>query len=494
VALDLLSHLPVNVRSFGGANGNLSAPTANNAISTSHAAGRNRRAKPSATALGTSLAVSDTNQDIEPSIITNRFAGVDRTTTVFTKFIAGSIPFHYWTSTTNYVNYDGWPTGYQLPIPPNTTRSSDPLLSENPYTAGAFPGRTYCSGVSYDIAPAGGFTHSAVTVWYTDNPGAGQNAWNMTVLEEEDNPVFFDKPSVVTSWDPGGPGRPGTLGYTYVAALSIDVNPPYYREIKVYRQGAIPGFTLVNNQFQYLPSGVTSPILTVDNASGDLYLLWSDATDSVIQIARSTDMGNTFSAPVSAAAFNLVSGNFGTVCDTQNNCVRASSVIMARSNNADHSVGVVWHLHETDGRHTDAGFNQFRFASQSWHWWRGIQIGHTGADDLRDQWNPALDPAADGTYMLTWYDKRDDPNNGLYRVYATRVNADGTAIDPADTLIYNAAAGADPSQLPVIGGLRYMGDYQDIWEWYGTWYGATTYIAPSGNPPPQDIYITRIAQ
>jgi hypothetical protein len=36
----------------------------------------------------------------------------------------------------------------------------------------------------------------------------------------------------------------------------------------------------------------------------------------------------------------------------------------------------------------------------------------------------------------------------------------------------------------------YMGEYQDIWEWYGTWYGSTTYIAPNGN---QDIYITRTA-
>jgi hypothetical protein len=311
----------------------------------------------------------------------------------------------------------------------------------------------------------------------------------MMVIDEQDNPAFFDKPSVATSW------HPGTLGYTYVATLSIDGNTPY-REIRIYRQGATPGFTFVNSQFQYLPSGVTSPILTVDSATGDVYLLWSDATDSVIQIARSTDMGNTFSAPVSAAAFNLMSGNFGTVCaNTQNNnCVKASSVLMARSNNADHSVGVVWHLRESDGRHTDAGFNQFRFASQSWHWWRGIQIGHTGADDLHDQWNPAIDPALDGTYMLTWYDKRDDPNNGLYRVYASRVNADGTAIDPADTLIYNGAAGADPSQLPIIGGLgglRYMGDYQDIWEWYGTWYGSTTYITPGGQ---QDIYITRTAQ
>ncbi len=125
---------------------------------------------------------------------------------------------------------------------------------------------------------------------------------------------------------------------------------------------------------------------------------------------------------------------------------------------------------------------------QSWRWWRGVQIGHSGANDQRDQWNPALDPAYDGTYMLMWYDRRDDPNNNLYRVYATRVNPDGTAIDPTDTVLYNSAAGADLTQLPMIGGVRYRGEYQDIWEWYGTWYGSTTYITPTGT---QDIFITR---
>jgi hypothetical protein len=35
-----------------------------------------------------------------------------------------------------------------------------------------------------------------------------------------------------------------------------------------------------------------------------------------------------------------------------------------------------------------------------------------------------------------------------------------------------------------------MGD-KDISEWYVTWYGSTTYIAPSGD---QDIYSTRTAQ
>ena len=496
VTRDLLAHLVSSVPVVGSANHSATAtqttPIVRDGISPASTTGLHRRAIPMATALGTSPAVSDSSQDIEPSIITNRFGGVDRTTTVFTKFVSGDIPFHYWTSTTDYVNYAGWPSGYQLPLPPNTTRSSDPLLSENPYAySGAFPGRTYCVGISYDVAqlPTVHPTHSALTVWYTDNPGAGQNAWNTTVVEQDDNPIFYDKPSIATSWNWN------TLGYTYVATLIIHLDTGYH-DIQVYRQGATTGFTLVNRQFLYMPVGVTSPILTVDSATGDVYLLWLDTTNNVIQIARSTDMGNTFGAPVTVGAESLVSANNGSICDWQHlNCVRAASVIMARTNDADHSVGVVWHLREIDGTHTDAGFNQFRFASQSWRWWRGIQIGHPGANDQRDQWNPALDPSSDGSYMLTWYDKRDDPNNNLYRVYSTRVNADGTAIDPTDTLIYNAAAGADLSQLPQIppppqAGIRYMGEYQDIWEWYGTWYGSTTYIAPNGN---QDIYITRTA-
>src|SRR5437899_369573 len=85
------------------------------------------------TAGSTAQATSDTSQDIEPAIITNRFNGVDRTTTVFTKFDANNVPHHYWTSTIDYVNFTGWPTGTQLLPPFPTDRSSDPMLSENPY-------------------------------------------------------------------------------------------------------------------------------------------------------------------------------------------------------------------------------------------------------------------------------------------------------------------------------------------------------------------------
>lgn len=209
-------------------------------------------------------------------------------------------------------------------------------------------------------------------------------------------------------------------------------------------------------------------------------------------------MGNTFSAPTSMPATAPLNGD-GKICDAAfSHCVRAASVIMARANAADNSIGVVWHLHEIDNTHTDAGFNQFQLSTQTWRWWRGIQVGHPGANDGRDQWNPALDPASDGSYLMTWYDKRNDPlfaNNGnSYQVFAVRTNGDGTPIDASDTVIYNASAAANLTLLPAVGDknpIRYMGEYQDVWEWYGTWYGATTYLDANGQ---QDIYVMRIGQ
>src|SRR4051812_32128460 len=57
VALDLLSHLPSSLRPFARAN--QARPTVSDVISLGSTAGRNRRIKPTATALGTSAAVND---------------------------------------------------------------------------------------------------------------------------------------------------------------------------------------------------------------------------------------------------------------------------------------------------------------------------------------------------------------------------------------------------------------------------------------------------
>jgi hypothetical protein len=121
-------------------------------------------------------------------------------------------------------------------------------------------------------------------------------------------------------------------------------------------------------------------------------------------------------------------------------------------------------------------------------------VNNEWANDAHDQWNPALDPDSNGNYLVTWYDRRDDSANNTYRVYATKIHADGTPVDTTDTLVYNSAVGADPTVLPVIGGVRSIGEYQDVFEWFGTWYGSTTYIEYKSQlgATTQDIYLPRI--
>jgi len=102
---------------------------------------------PSTSVQGTGRGTADGFVNFEPSVITNRFNTTDRTTIAFTKFDAANTPLHYWTSTTDYVNFTGYPNGVQFELPVGTTRANDPLLSENAYNSNiqpnAFPKRTY---------------------------------------------------------------------------------------------------------------------------------------------------------------------------------------------------------------------------------------------------------------------------------------------------------------------------------------------------------------
>jgi hypothetical protein len=239
----------------------------------------------------TNPATVDTLQDIEPAVITNRFNNIDRTTTAFIQLDSSSTPHNYWTSTTDFVNFVGSPSGQQLPAVPSTTRSGDPMLSENPYVgAGLFAKRTYCSGVAYTLDQNGRASYSTLDVWYNDDPGT--MPWVlMAPLDQSSGTYFYDKPSVATSWNTG------TLGWTYVASAVADQNSMSgLHYIQLYRQIDQYGFSLINRQF----SGtlLTSPIVVPSSVNANIYLLWVDPFNTMIQIARSFNYGNTFATPV----------------------------------------------------------------------------------------------------------------------------------------------------------------------------------------------------
>jgi len=473
VTLDLLSHL-------GAAT--ITGSSAVTAEMVSGSGPRRFKIVPNVTNGGNGQVTSDTPQDIEPAVLTTiNGQGI----TAFTKFTGNPTapdPRHYVATSTDYVNFTGWPTGTILPLPdPSTTRSSDPMLSYNPQTMyGAFPLRLYCVGTSYQNP----YTNSALTVWYTD--GDGSQPWTPLIVDTATNPVLIDKPSINTS------RGYYTSGYTYVAAVLNDMSA-HTNTLHVYVQTNTLGFQLENNQFSLPELQLQSPIVLTDDFSFDnVYVVWADWQNMRINIATSTNGGYNFGTPAVLPTGILFNG-----ANTLNGNVRAASVIMARYNQYDRSIGVVWHQRESSTARTDVFFASYSITSGSWGPIR--HVGHQPQNDGFDQWNPALDPAPDGTYLVTWYDRRNDPNDNLYRVYANHINSDGTPYDGSDDLlVYNPdllnGPAADPSQLPLIGGVHYMGEYQDVYQtntFYSgnTWYGSTVYNPSNGT---QDIYFTRV--
>lgn len=430
------------------------------------------RAVADTTILTPGQATNDAPQEYEPAVIVNRFSGVDRTTSVYMKYNTGTtIPRLNFSTTTDHVNF----TGGVLPVPANHTWSGDPILSENPYvSSGAFPKRTYCSGISLEIN--GGTVNSAVNVWHTDNPGT--TAWTLTTIDTATSPEQLDKPSSWVSW------HSGSLGYTYVAAVSINGGT---NTLRVYRKTTTNVYTMVNNQFS--GAGLQSPIITVDANTGYVYLLWINWNTNLISVAQSTNMGANFN---NAVTFNAgaVNNGGGFVCDTGGaNCVRGTTVIMARPNATDNSIGVVWHRREATGTNTDVFFNSFALSTQTWRGEHRLNDWTTG-----DQWNPALDPDANGNYMTMWYDRRDDTNDRKYIVYGAKIDGSGNALEAGNVIIHTNIRASDALRLTVVSGNRYIGEYQDLWEWFGTWFGATIYApdqATGGNGQP-DVYLPRI--
>ncbi|HET8774961.1 MAG TPA: hypothetical protein VFP80_14260 [Thermoanaerobaculia bacterium] len=433
----------------------------------------------------TGQASNDAHQELEPAVITNRYSGVDRSTYVYMRYPNPNtlIPTLWWTTTTDWSTFT---TPSQLPLPMGHSRAGDPILSENPYISlGQFPKRVYCSGISYGVDGSGNYTGGSVNYWYNDNPGT--NAWTLTQVDTVGSTQFLDKPSNWTSW------HSGTLGYVYMAAVLVPLSGGN-NTLYVYRKTTTNAFTRVNTSIT--GASISSPIVTVDAATGDVYLLWVNWNNHTISVARSTDQASTFGTAVAFTAGptneRLLSAG-SSICDSgAGNCVRGASVIMARPNAADNSIGVVWHRRELNGNNTDVFFNRFDLSTQTWG--TAVRVNTSTAGD---QFNPALDPDVNGDYMVTFYNKSDDANDRLYRTYCRKITASGGAGDASNTLVLMSARGSDPGQLTVdaSNGLRYMGEYQDIWEWLGTWYAVTLYVPDpnNGGSGQADIYAPRIS-
>ncbi len=161
-------------------------------------------------------------------------------------------------------------------------------------------------------------------------------------------------------------------------------------------------------------------------SDGTVYVGVAGATANQVAIRKSTDGGVTFAAAGAPASFAMSQygtslPNFGT-----SNCSSYIGPNMSLAVDRSHGVNdgnlyLVWadnpnpaHVHIYFARSVDRGAS----------WSTPVQID-TG--NPNDAWEPALSvDDAYGTVVLSWYDRRDDSSNKLYRIYYTQ-SADGGA-------------------------------------------------------------------
>ena len=434
----------------------------------------------------------DPLQDREPAVIVQRTSGgTDRVITAWIKRTADSL------GQLRVAAIDASDLGgnWQKPTLPcpffscsSTDTSGDPYLAENPYTSGIFPKRVYLAGVS---GRASG--ENQITIWSSDDAGASWST-QAALSHSFDLTWAADKPSISVSWEPS------TAGQTYVAHLLInEQNPACWdgqRFVQCNSRIVVSRLDSTTGQFhevEVLDGGgtaVSSPIVVTHTANrGWVFLVWLNWQTNRIKVAFSTDYGDTFPIVRETSAGTLLGIGTDSLSNAFGATVYARSMLMARFNSISGTLGIVWHAREPNSTSASdikfISWNPWTYAfGTRWTVTDSQSISTPDAPTPGNQWNPALDYDSNGDYLVTYYDTRQttqDAGEFNYVVRAAHISSDGLRIPEADTQVTPQQSNLLLYDIPR------NGEYQDVWNWNGSWYAAFIQISSFG-----DVAVSRI--
>ena len=303
---------------------------------------------------------------------------------------------------------------------------------------------------------------------------------------------FQDKEFIAV--DTSGGGSDGNL---YVTFTSFDFND--FSQVPIMLSSSTNGGT---NFLRPIRLSATNTINQGSEAAvglnGEVYVTWFQffgPQDSGIVVARSTNAGRSFNAPVFAAPAVPIGFNSGNLLGN----FRVNSFPRI---DVDPSSGNVYITYASRPGHGDSGDMFFiRSTDGGATWSVPLRVNDDAGNN--DQFFPDVAVNSDGIIRLIWYDKRRDPNNIGMTVF-TAVSTDGgisfgpnIAITPGT---FAPAVGYDPILNPV-----YMGDYIDIKagmgangrtsEFYLAWTDCRRWLTTSGGTRPnQDVFFSRFVQ
>jgi hypothetical protein len=305
----------------------------------------------------------------------------------------------------------------------------------------------YASYILFDASRPLGFRNTVGVSTSTD----GGVTWGLPVAL----PPFgapngvLDKP--FSAVDSTGGGHSGNVYVTFTNFPAI-----FTGTLPIMFSRSTNGGLSFSSPIQLSASGTQSqgsePVV---GPHGEIYVAWFQFTGpqgSGIVVAKSTDGGLTFAAPVFVAPATAIGFNSGNLLGN----FRVNSFPRI---DVDQTNGNVYIAYASRPGHGDSGDAFFvRSTNGGASWSAPLRINDDPGDN--DQFFPDIAVNSEGTIMAIWYDKRRDPNNIDMTVFMS-VSKDGgvsfgpnMAVTPAT---FPPAVGYDPVLNRV-----YMGDYIDI--------------------------------
>ena len=366
-----------------------------------------------------------------------------------------------------------------LPVTPKQENEGDPGIVVD--RSGAF----YASYILFDASRPLGFRSTVGVSKSTD----GGVTWSLPVgLPVFGAPgAFLDKPfSAVDST--GG----ANSGNVYITFTNFAPGPG----LPIMFSRSTNGGLSFSSPIQLSdPSSINQGSEPAVGPHGEIYVTWfqfAGPKGSGIVVAKSTNGGISFSAPVFAASATPIGFNSGTMLGN----FRVNSFPRI---DVDQSNGNVYITYASRPGHGDSGDVFFvRSINGGATWSSPLRLNDDPGDN--DQFFSDLAVNSDGTILAIWYDKRRDPRNLEMTVFSSVSTDGGISFGPNQAVTsgtFPPAVGYDPVLNRV-----YMGDYIDIKagvnnsgrtsDFFLAWGDNRRFINTNGGERPnQDVFFSR---
>jgi hypothetical protein len=392
--------------------------------------------------------INNQNQNVEPSVISISIGSTTYTSAGFIQRLPTGLTqpqFRYRNAvaTTSSLTTPNW-TYTTLPIPTGYTQSGDPLMDENAYSDGIAPHRIYLTGIIFQdtsCTQTGCVSPNAIGLWHSDNGGL---TWSQPTLVDSvlhGGTLFLDKPAVAVA----------SYGFGWRGTVYVAYNKDTFGQASqlLVAKSSDGGITFGAPVLVTSGNVVGVQILT-QPFSDKIYLLWVDFDLNAIRMSTSNGFATSWTAPETAATGNMVAESQNGA--RLNDNVRGLTLPVARYNWVANDVSVAWHEFESlvPGAHTDI----FYTAKTSTGWKAKKRIN---ANTANDQFMPGMDFDSNGKLIVTFYDRSQDPPNLLYLESWQRIDYLGNRLDFGTV--------STPFSNPNSFGDRFIGDYQSSWFW-----------------------------